>query len=191
VAKDYFDQNDPPSVEQVDNDWTMACEMLVAAIGSFAGWDMHPEQINWLCNDDTHRVSPNAIVKVDDLDIYAVSESTHNMHGPGKNGKKRDIKEELKQCVAEGSCEVIAYSGATADMLIDRIIEVGNLMTKKNYGRQPLAGTVFEDKKLLLGNYDDIMKMGMKLFLDGLALGETAKRCFSRAVFVIGGTSTN
>jgi hypothetical protein len=101
------------------------------------------------------------------------------MHGTGKSGKKRDIKEELKQCVTEGSCEVIAYSGATADMLIDRIIEVGNLMTKKNDGRQPLAGTVlhvtwnlnevFKDEEFIVGNYDDIIKMGVELFLDGLA----------------------
>jgi hypothetical protein len=204
VAKDYFNQNDPPSVEHINNDWTMACEMLVAArgiIGPFAGWDMHLEQVNWLCDDETHHVSPNAIMKVDDLDIYTVSDSTHTMTGAGKSGKKRDIKEELKQCVTEGSCEVVAYSGATADMLIDRIIEAGNLMTKKNDGRQPLAGTVlhvawnlnevFKDKKLILGDYDDIMKMGMKLFLDGLDLGETAKRWFPRAVFVAGGTSTN
>ena len=94
-----------------------------------------------------------------------------------------------------------AYSGATADVLIDRIILAGKSMMKKNNGRPPLAGTVlrvtwnlnevFEDKELILGNYDDIMKMGMELFLDGLALDETAERCFPRAVFVIGGTSTN
>jgi hypothetical protein len=130
-AKDYFDQNDPPSVEHINNDWAMACEMLVAArgiIGPFAGWDLQLEQVHWLCNDETHHVSSNAIVKVDDLDIYTVSDSTHNMTGTGKSGKKRDIKEELKQYVTDGSCE---YSGATADMLIDRIIEAGNLMTNK------------------------------------------------------------
>jgi hypothetical protein len=38
---------------------------------------------------------------------------------------------------------------------------------------------------------NEIMQMGMKLFLNGLVLGETAKRCFPRSVFVIGGTSTN
>jgi hypothetical protein len=72
VTKNYFNQNDPPSVEHINNDWSMACDVLVAAqgiIGPLAGWDMYPEQINWLRNVDTHRVSPNAIAKVDDLDI--------------------------------------------------------------------------------------------------------------------------
>jgi hypothetical protein len=80
----------------------MACEMLVAAcgiIGPFSGWDMQLEQVNWLCNDETHHASPNAIMKVDDLDIYTVSDSTRNMTGTGKGGKKQDIKVELKPYV--------------------------------------------------------------------------------------------
>jgi hypothetical protein len=97
---------------------------------------------------------------------------------------------------------VDAYSGATADVLIDRIIEAGKLIMKKNNGRQPLAGAVLHvtwnlnevfrnDHTLILGSYDDIMNMGVEIFLDGLALGETAKRWFSRTVFVIGGSSAN
>jgi hypothetical protein len=59
---------------------------------------------------------------------------------------------------------------------------------KKNDGGPPLAGTVlhvtwnlnevFEGEELILGAYNEIMQMGAKLFLEGLALGETAKRCF-------------
>jgi hypothetical protein len=85
--------------------------------------------------------------------------------------------------------------------LINRIAEVGDLMMKKNDGGPPLAGTVlhvtwnlnevFEGEELILGAYNEIMQMGAKLFLEGLALGETAKRCFPRAVFVGGGTSAN
>jgi hypothetical protein len=87
----------------------MACDMLAAAqelIGPLSGWDMHPEQINWLCNEATHHVSPNAIVEVDDPDIYAVSDSTHSVRGLGENGKNRDIKLELEQCCTQGFCKV-------------------------------------------------------------------------------------
>jgi hypothetical protein len=119
VATDYFDQNDLPSVEHINNDWTVACNMLAAAqgiIGPLCGCDM--------------RVSPNAIVKVGDLDIYAVSDSTHSVHGLGKNGKNQDIKRVLEQCCTQCDCEVIAHPGATADMLIDHVTEVGDLMMK-------------------------------------------------------------
>jgi hypothetical protein len=134
VAKDYFDQNDPASVEHINNDSTMACEMLVAAheiIGPSSGWDMRIEQINWLCNDETHHVSPNAIMQVDDLDIYTVSDSTRNMTGAGKSGKKQNIEEELRQRVKSGSCKVDAYSGAMADVLIDRIIVAAKINDEK------------------------------------------------------------
>jgi hypothetical protein len=80
-------------VERINNDWNMACEMLVAAreiVGPHSGWDMRVEQINWLRNDGTHQMSPNAILRVDDLDIYTVSDSTRNMMGTGKNTKKQE-----------------------------------------------------------------------------------------------------
>jgi hypothetical protein len=48
---------------------------------------------------------------------------------------------------------------------------------------------VFKNDKL--GDYDDIIHMGLKILLDGMALGEAAKQCFSRSVFVAGGSSTN
>jgi hypothetical protein len=35
------------------------------------------------------------------------------------------------------------------------------------------------------------MKMGMNIFIDGLALGETAERWFPRTVVVIGGSAAN
>jgi hypothetical protein len=72
VTKDYFDQNDPASVEHINDDWNLACEMLVAAreiIGPHSGWDMHVEQINWLGNEGTHQMSLGAIMEVNDLDI--------------------------------------------------------------------------------------------------------------------------
>jgi hypothetical protein len=204
VATDYFNQNDPPSVERINSDWIMACSMLAAPqdlIGPLCGWDMRPEQINWLCNEATRHVSPNAIMKVNDLDIYAVSDSTRSTRGLGKKGTNRDIKLGLDQCNTQGFCKVIADPGATADILIKRIIEAGDLMMKKNNGGPPLAGTVlhvtwnlnevFKGDKLILGTYNEIMQIGTKLFLDGFALGETAKRCFPRSVFVIGGASAN
>jgi hypothetical protein len=95
---------------------------------------------------------------------------------------------------------VDAYSGATADVLIDCIIVVGKSMMRKNNGRPPLAGAVLhvawnlnevfrKDNSLILGSYDDIMQMGMEMFIDGLALGETAKQWFPRTVVVIGGSA--
>jgi hypothetical protein len=148
-------------------------------------------------------MSPGAIMGVDDLDIYTVSDSTRNMVGTGKATKKRNIQEELKLLVENGSCNVDAYSGATADVLIERIIVAGKAMKKKNNGRPPLAGTVLhvawnlnevfrKDKRsFILGSYDDITKMGMTMFIDGLALGETAERWFPRTVFVVGGSADN
>jgi hypothetical protein len=103
VATDYFNQNDPPSVEHINSDWIMACNMLAAAqdlIGPLCGWDMHLEQINWLCNEATHHVSPNAIMKVDDLDIYTVSDSTHSMHGLGKKGTNRSWNNAIHRAFA-------------------------------------------------------------------------------------------
>jgi hypothetical protein len=95
VTKDYFDQNDPASVEHINDDWNLACEMLVAAreiIGQHSGWDMRVEQINWLRNEGTHQMSPGAIMKVDGHDVYAVSDSTHNMVGTGKATKRKHTR---------------------------------------------------------------------------------------------------
>jgi hypothetical protein len=109
----------------------------------------------------------------------------------------------MKLLVENGSCNVDAYSGTTADLLIERIIAVGKAMKKKNHGRPPLAGAVLrvtwdldevfrkDNGTLILGSYDDIMQIGMNMFIDGLALGETAKRWFPRIVFVIGGSADN
>jgi hypothetical protein len=175
--------------------------MLAAAKdqrGPLTGWDMYPEQINWLCNDATRRVSPNAIMNVDHLDIYTVSDSTRNMHSAG-TGKNRNITRVSE--IHTKHCTVDAESGATAHVLIKHIIEAGDLMMKRNNGCAPLAGTmfrvawnlneVFENEKLILGDYDDVMRMGLKLLLGGMALGGAAKQCFPRSVFVVGGSSAN
>jgi hypothetical protein len=148
-----------------------------------SGWDMYPEQINWLRNDATRRVSPNAIMRVDDLDIYTVSDSTRDMRSLGKSANNRDIEKELE--LRNEHCKVDAESGATANILIKHIIEAGEVMKIRNNGGPPLAGTmlhvtwnlneVFEDK-LILGDYNDIMQVGLKLLLDGMAQYRSLKQ---------------
>jgi hypothetical protein len=48
-----------------------------------------------------------------------------------------------------------------------------------------------KDNSLILGSYDDIMNMGVRVFVDGSALGETAERWFPQTVFVVGGSAAN
>jgi hypothetical protein len=202
VATEYFDINDPASVPHINNDAIMACNMLAAAQEQRApltGWDMCPEQINWLCNNPTCQLSPNTIMKVRHLDIYTVSDSTRSMHPAGSQKTKcRNIALELEE--HNKHCRVTVKPGGAQTDLLKAIIEAGDAV-KKN-GGSPLAVTmlhvtwdlneVFDGAgNVILGDYDANLQMGLKLLLGGMALGEAAKQYFPRSVIVAGGCSTN
>jgi hypothetical protein len=165
VAIDYFDMNDPLSVERINGDAAMACNMLAAAQEQRApltGWDMCPEQLDWLRNDPTRQLSPNGFMKVSHLDIYTASDSTHKMYPKDpKQTAKRDIRLELEE--HNKHCTVAGKPGGTQTDLLNAIIEVGQSV-QKNEG-SPLAGTtlhftwnineVFNAAgEFILGDYD-------------------------------------
>jgi hypothetical protein len=150
-----------------------------------------------LCNDPTRRVSPSAIVKVSHLDIYAVSDSTHIMRpARSKTNKCRYITTELKE--HNKHCKVTVKPGGTQTDLLEAIIEAGDAVQKN--GCSPLGSAmlhvtwnvneVFDGaSNLIIVDYDANLQLGLKLLLDGMALGEAAEQYFLRSVFVAGGAA--
>jgi hypothetical protein len=201
IAIGYFRQNDPSWVDHINNDAVMACNMMAAAQeqrAPLSGWDMRPEQLNWLRNDPLHQILPNAIMKASLLDIYTVSASTHRMYPENKKAAIRDIKIEMRKRCKHAS--VTAVPGGVQKDLLDAIVEKGWALEKQKVS--PLAGTtlhctwnineVFDTHgKLIIGGYEDCMAQGLKLLMDGIALREAAKRFFPRSIFAAGGSSVN
>jgi hypothetical protein len=201
IAIGYFEQNDTPWVQHINNDAVVACDVLAAAQeqrAPLSGWDMRPEQLNWLRNNPTREILPDAIMEAKLLDIYTVSDSTHRSYPQNKKSSIRDIKLEMQEQCPHAS--VAAVPGGVQKDFLDAINEKGRALEKQK--DSPLAGTTLHctwdidevcdaHGEIISGGYEDCVAQGLRLLVEGIALGEPAKRYFPRSIFVVAGSSIN
>jgi hypothetical protein len=172
---------------------------------------MWPEQLRWLCNYPHRKIIPTATVKFDLLDVNTVSDSTHVMRGD--EGENRNIERELRQKCSHAKVTAIA-GGTAADIIkgiVAREMELEKQDTQGESSREALgadhkgpfqsvaAGSIlhctwnlnecFEVDQHLIGEkYEDWLRAGVKMIMEGVAIGESAKANFPRAIFDVGGT---
>jgi hypothetical protein len=86
----------PPWASHVSDDASNSCDVILALAGkdsSTTGWQMHPEQVKWLCYTDSHKVMPLPIPSFEVLELFAASDSTHLLHSTAGGGTRNILSD--------------------------------------------------------------------------------------------------